>query len=557
MKVPVVFLALALVAMPVHSADVSDAPTDPAVTADLYYRIMLGEIAARRGNFGVALQQYMVAATRTDDPRVAARAFAFAMHEHHFAEAEQAASRWLELAPAALQARQALALAQIGGGRIEQAIPTLDLIRGQLAAQDRQDGFAAIAGMLSQLQDRGVAWQVLRGLRDRHQDSRFAWYYDAAGALAAGEPQAAADALQHVIELAADWAPAYLLRARIQLERGELEAAVSGLQAALERLPGDAQLRNVYARALIAANRLDEADKQFDRIAHDNPKDMSARLALAALASEAKQYDRALGYLQEVLQSGESLPDAWFELGRVEEARGNWAVAESWYRKITEGDRLLPALVRLGALRLESGDREGMHAWFAQQRIAHPDDAVTLYLGEAEVLRHKDLYEPAYAVLTSGLAANPESVDLLYARALVAERLDKLDVTESDLRRVLAIDPEHAQALNALGYTLADRTDRLSEAEPLIRRALEKLPGDAAVLDSMGWVLFRLGRAGEGLPYLQRAHGLSDEPEITAHLIEVLWTLDRHDEARQLWTDASARTPDDRYLLQLKGRLGW
>lgn len=541
------------------------APSTPAAAAppsvvrdtDVWYRILLGELAARRGRLDVAVQQYVEAAGASDDVRVAERAFAIALYARDATAAVAIARRWNALLPEAISPKQALALALVESNDPDAADSALETLRAHFAAQDQQDGYAAVANLLSQVRDRQAAWHALERLRTHQPDSRFGWYYTAAAALAAGESVAADRALAAALALAPDWAPAWQMRARLVLDRGDLPAALAVLSEAVEKLPKDAALRTAYARALILADRYDEAGVQFDLLLHDNPHDNNARLALAGLAVEAKQYARAIDLLKELLATGENAADIRYQLGRVEETRGDYAAAAGWYEQVQDGERRVGARIRLGAIKLAQGDEAGMHAWFNAERAAHPDDAIPLFLGEAEALRQKDLYTTAWGVLTAALAGYPDDVELLYAHALVSEQLDRIDVTEADLRRVLAIDPEHGQALNALGYTLADRTDRLAEAEDLIRRALEKLPSDAAVLDSMGWVLYRQGKTAEALPYLQRAQGLSVEPEILAHLVEVLWTLERRDEARRLWELGAQRTPEDRYLKQVREKLGW
>ena len=143
------------------------------------------------------------------------------------------------------------------------------------------------------------------------------------------------------------------------------------------------------------------------------------------------------------------------------------------------------------------------------------------------------------------------NADLLYARAMLAEKLDRLDILERDLRAILGTEPDHAEALNALGFTLADRTDRYDEALVLLERAIELKPDDYYVIDSMGWVLYRVGRLEEAIQYLRRAFALSEDPEVAAHLGEVLWVMGRKAAAREIWDTALQTTPDDANLLEV------
>ena len=160
------------------------------------------------------------------------------------------------------------------------------------------------------------------------------------------------------------------------------------------------------------------------------------------------------------------------------------------------------------------------------------------------------------AVLDAALGSYPEQADLLYARAMVAERIDRLDLLERDLRAIIARDPNHAEALNALGYTLADRTDRHREALELVERALALEPDEHHIVDSMGWVLYRLGRHEEAAEHLRRSYEGEPDPVVAAHLGEVLWTLGRQEEAREIWESALEDAPDNEVLLETIERLG-
>ena len=176
---------------------------------------------------------------------------------------------------------------------------------------------------------------------------------------------------------------------------------------------------------------------------------------------------------------------------------------------------------------------------------------VGIYLVEGEVLRNADRYEDAMKLYDDALERLPGNNDLLYARALMAERIDRLDILMSDLQAVLDKEPDNAHALNALGYTLVDRTSRYKEASKYIRRAYELLPNDAAIIDSMGWLQYRLGNHEEALKHLTRAYDLNDDSEIAAHLGEVLWVMGEHQRARKVWNRGLENAPKDKRLLEV------
>jgi Tfp pilus assembly protein PilF len=173
----------------------------------------------------------------------------------------------------------------------------------------------------------------------------------------------------------------------------------------------------------------------------------------------------------------------------------------------------------------------------------------------AELYSAQKEYQRAFDLLTVALQKNPGQRELLYTRAMVAEKLDKFDVLESDLQLLLQKNPEDANALNALGYILVDRTDRYQEAEGYLRRAIALEPDATVIIDSYGWLLFKQGETQQALEYLQRAYKQEQEGEIAAHLIEVLWVSGQHGDARDLMKQALETVEDKVPLHKLLKRI--
>jgi tetratricopeptide (TPR) repeat protein len=183
------------------------------------------------------------------------------------------------------------------------------------------------------------------------------------------------------------------------------------------------------------------------------------------------------------------------------------------------------------------------------------DQEIQVKQAEAQLLQDARDYQGAYAVLSEALADEPDSADLLYDVAMVAEKLDRLDEVESRLKRVIELKPDNAQALNALGYTLVDRTQRAAEGMKLIEKAHALAPSDPFILDSMGWAYFRLGNLSESEKFLRRALDERPDPEIAAHLGEVLWAKGERDRAQEVWQSQLKETPDNPVLLNTVRRL--
>ncbi|MFO1371957.1 MAG: tetratricopeptide repeat protein [Candidatus Competibacteraceae bacterium] len=529
----------------------------PSPHAELMYQVLTAELAGKREQLDVALDNYQRAATASNDPKITERAAMLALLMKDNTAALELTQRWHTLAPTSEQSRQALALALLRNGRVDEALSHLEAVRQASSAKDKQQGFATVASLLSQVDDKQAALRVMQQFRDRNPRSAFAQYYYAMLAAANGDREQALISLDAALAREPKLIPAHLLRIRILLDRGDTNGALASLAKAVATLPRDRNLRMNYARLLVNAGQLDKARREFATLLKQNPKDTDSLYALGVLASEVRQFDLAERYFLELIKRNIRLADAYFELGRIEEQRNNYAKAREWYGRVAGDERYLTAQTRMGIVLAKAGDTAAVSQHFETLRRGNPQNSITLYLAEAEALREADRNQDAFDALDRALALHPNDKDLLYARALVAEKLNRLDLLEQDLRAIIAADPKNGQALNALGYTLADRTDRYQEALGYIEQALVLLPNDAAVLDSMGWIQHRLGDNAKALEYLRRAYQLNPDPEIATHLSEVLWASDQREEAKRIWRESLTKNPESPYLRKLKERLGW
>ncbi|MBL8250080.1 MAG: tetratricopeptide repeat protein [Candidatus Competibacter sp.] len=532
-------------------------PLQASSRAELTYQILAAELAGKREQLDVALANYRQAAAASKDPQIAERATMLALLMKDSAASLELAQRWQSLAPNSDQARQAMALALLRNGRVDEATDYLESVRRLASAKDKQQGYATLASLLNQVEDKPAALRVMRHFRDRAPDSAFAQYYFALLAAASNERAQALPALDLALKRDSKLASAHQLRTHILLDQGANDAALAGLAKAVADLPRDRNLRMNYARLLIDAGQLDKARREFSTLLNQNPKDTESIYALGLLASETRQFDLAQSYFLDLIKRNARLADAYYELGRIEEQRGAYQKAREWYARVKGEERYLNAQMRMGAVLAKLENTETVSQHFASLRRNNPQNSINLYLAEAEALREADRPREAFDTLDRALETHPNDKELLYARALAAERLDWLDILERDLRAILASDPKNGQALNALGYTLADRTDRYQEALGYIEQALALLPEDAAVLDSMGWVQYRLGNAAKALEFLRRAYRINPDAEIAAHLSEVLWVSGQRDEAKRIWRSALTKQPDNRQLRDLQQRFSW
>ena len=522
------------------------------LTSDLVYAVLVADVAAQRGDPRLAFTYYLLAAQLASDPSLAQLAARAALTLDDREAEHRAAKLWLQLAPESLEAQQLAAYVALKADDIPTALEHLRRVIG-LAHEREKDGYLHAARLLAGVEPVQRRLDLLRSLIAEDGDTPEAYYALALVAAGAERYDEAVTATRRALELKPDWSEPRMFLVRLLLGQNKRAEARKTLESFLEKSPDDRGLRMLYAQLLVDEREYSSARGVFERMLSKAPKEPDVLFALGILSLQLDDTASAREYFTRLNDTGQRKDDAAFYLGQVEEDAGNMDAALSWYAKVG-GDNESDAQVR--AARIYAGQGQIGRAREVLQRLRdeHADNAVALFLIEGEILKGVGLDQDAMAVYDGALMLHPGNADLLYARALHAARMDRLDILERDLSAVLAQDPQNAEALNALGYTLADRTDRLAEALGYIRRALELKPDEPAILDSMGWVQYRLGHLQEALKYLKRAVERTRDGEIAAHLGEVLWALGERDEAWKVWEGALAEFPDHAYLLQVIGR---
>jgi tetratricopeptide (TPR) repeat protein len=344
------------------------------------------------------------------------------------------------------------------------------------------------------------------------------------------------------------WAQAAILHAQV-LRKASLDEAIAFYRSFVERYPDSKEVRLQLAREYAGARRNAEARAEFKSVERLSGTDPQVPYAIGLLSLQLEDAAEAESAFRRALGLGHPDPGAvYLGLGQAAELAKHPDEALDWYHKVDAGDRLR-AQMRIASL---IAKRDGLAKGRAYLQGIEPrtqEERIQMVQIEAQLLRDAKAWQDTYDVLSQAVERFPESFELLYDRAMAAERVDKLDVLEADLRRVIELKPDYAHAYNALGYTLADRTDRLDEAYELIGKAVKLSPEDPFILDSLGWVQYRRGQLDDALRNLRAAYRVRPDPEIAAHLGEVLWKMGQRDEADRVWKTALNDHPDHETLL--------
>jgi len=526
-------------------------PSD--LTESLMFRIMLAEIAHQRGQPQIAVQAYLELARETRDPRVAQRATEIAWNARLFPAALEAAGIWLRADPESQRARQVIAALLVNQAMLSEALPHL---QNWLAADPANVGptFLQIATLVSRHQDRKAAWRLMQTLAEPYPDLPEAHLAVAQAAWSAEEIDASLAESRAALELRPEWEVAALFQAQALQRRSNAEA-LAFLAEYLSRYPKAKDARLNYARLLVTQKQYAEARKQFEALVSEYPQNADVAMAVALLAMQASDHDAAEVQLKRALEANYKDPDAVrLYLGQVNEERKRFDEALKWYGSVTHGEQYISAQARYAGVLAKQGRLADARKHLQDAGPQNDQQRVQLILAEGNLLREASAYKEAFELLSQSLEARPDHPDLLYDHAMIAEKVKRIDVLESNLRRLIKLKPDHAHAYNALGYTLADRSDRLDEARSLIETGLKLSPDDPFIMDSMGWVLYRLGQNEEALGYLRRAHAQRSDAEIAAHLGEVLWVAGERDEARAVWNNALKQTPSNEVLQETMRR---
>lgn len=532
------------------------APEKPKVyssfSEDTVFSLLSAELAGQRNRFDIALDNYVTQAINTQDPGISERAFRIAEYLGADQAALDSSLIWAKNAPNDLEAQRAAAVQLARAGRYDDSMAYMEkVLQGK---GDTHFDFLALSAADTDQDTRNGLMKSFDRLLLRHPKNSQLIFGKALLLQQDGDAKDALTLLEKNPPEAGEIAP-ILLRARLLQSLNRGDEALPLLEKSIRKYPDDKRLRLTYARLLVEQDRMDDAKTQFSSLVQQYPEDDELRYSLALVCLEAKAWNEAKGYLEDLIARESHVDSAHLNLGRIAEERNDPQGALIEYALVGPGNDYLPAQLRQSDILMNNGRTAEAQSRLARARDEQPDYAIQLYLIEAETLSANKQDDRGWAVLDKALKQYPDDLNLLYTRAMLAEKRNDLAQMEKDLRLIIKRDPDNAMALNALGYTLSDRTTRYAEAKALIEHAHQLNPEDPAVLDSLGWVNFRLGNLDEAERYLRQALERFPDQEVAAHLGEVLWANGKQREAKQIWGKFLKEQPDSPTLRSTIKRL--
>lgn len=525
-------------------------PTD----SDVMYHVMAAEVLGAEGNFQGAAAEYLEAALSSDDPEIAERATRVAVSADDWQMVALASDRWAVLDPQSLDARQLATGSRLREGDYSGAEYQLAKIL-DLTEDNRTRGWGIVVSLLTPARDQARAKKVLNNLLldFNAEDNADALFARSQMSARTGSLDLAGNYIERAIKLEPGRADLLAWSGRLAVNRQNHQLALMRYRQAWEVSDRDPSIAMSYAE-LLKRNKQPKAAQAILAELPDTPEMRFTRIVFALELGDRGQAQLLYDGFSEA--GYKDLSETSFQAAQSAELLGLKQEAVDWYAQV-EGERTIRSIMRLAYLLAELGDIDEARNRLAQLRI-QTDARIKSqsFQAEAQILQEADRLDEAILVLNQALESLPDDAGLRYIRALLAVNLGYLKLAESDLRQIIASQPDNAAALNALGYTLADLTDRYGEAEQLIFQAYELQPDESSIIDSMGWISYRLGRLKQAEMYLKKAWQADKGAEIAAHLGEVLWVSGRRNEAKAVWQAGTRIEADNDILIKTLQRFG-
>lgn len=525
-----------------------------AINPDVLFMLLSAEIAGQRGHYDLAYQGYMEAARQVKDPKPAERAAMIAMYMKDNKKINQALSLWLKNDPKNINARKLALLTSLR----EKDKPNSISHMNELLTADPAGFEKTLFELADGLQQEGnisFLYDVLEDMSVQNPKQPSVFYAQSVMALQMKKLDEAETKIQQALLIQPDWDKALVLQGQIAVAGGDLDKAERLLRQASTKYPDNEKISKIYAQLLIRKADYEAAGDVYQQLIARNPNDFDSQFALALVHFQLDRDDKAEEIFTQLAEQPKWSNQASFYLGKLEEKRGNVDKAVAWFDKVGQGAYEFEAPLAAVAVLLKDKQFDAADVRLKTMEMRFPKQAVRITIMRAEVLSQQKKNQEAFQLLSNFLQQQPDNKDVLYTRALMAERIGRFDVLETDLKKILEKNPESAEALNALGYSLLDYPNRYAEAEKYLIKALRLQPDEPVIMDSYGWLQFKLGNPAKALIYLEQAYEKQQENEIAAHLAEVLWSLGRKDEARKLFNKAVKESPDDEYLLDFQKRI--
>lgn len=524
---------------------------------EFVFKYLAAEVAGQRGELGLSTKLFYDLAKSSRDVRLAERAAKVAMYSKNAQAALETAKLWLELDANSTEAQQAATQLYVINGDLNAA---KTLLQKLLEKEDtRANGFLYLNTLLSHHANKNAVLTLVQDLAAPYPKLAEAHFTIGQAAFQANNLPLALSETARANQLRPNWEIAAIQQADILFNEAP-DQAISFYRSFLNDTPDANDARLNLARMLIKQSRFNEAKPELlklSKLANSNPEIL---VVVGLLSVQSNEFADAERYFLQALESNIKNKDPiYLYLGQIAEKNNNHTEAIGWYGKVQQpgekassqqADHYLDAKLSMANVISRTQGADAAIQMLDDLENLSDAQLAQVITAQANLLAQAKRFQESYELLGKAVANMPNANELIYDYAMAAERVQQFTVLETQLRKLIKIKPDFAQAYNALGYSFADRSVKLEEANKLIAKALELSPNDHYIMDSMGWVQYRLGNLDKAFEYLNKAYNLQNDSEIAAHLGEVLWKQGKQDEAGKIWAEALKASPENDALLR-------
>ena len=521
--------------------------------AEFVYKFLLAEIAAQRGDLTSAGHLYYDLAKLTKNIPLAQRATNIAGYARNGRLALDSAELWRQLDNDSLEAKQILAELFISSGNLAKARPIIEKLLEQ--EKTRADGFLYLNNLLSKVENKKNALRFILAISKPYPELAEAHFSIAHTAYFAGDIKLAEKELDITESIKPNWETAALFRGYM-LAIDWPEKALEFYQSFLKVNSNSNEVRLEYAKILANLKMYSKAKSEFLRLVDGSLASPEISLTVALLSLELNDNILAEKFFNQALERGYSDRDKiQIYLAKIYLDRKEPDLAIKFLDKISSGQLFVEAKVLTAEIIAEHRSVDDGIASLSKYKNLSLDDKLQFLKAKTSLLYNNNRQQDAFDLMKAADSNFNNSAEFKFDYAMLAEKMGNLLLMEELLKEAIKIKPDYAYAYNALGYSYADRNIKLADAKKYIEIALSISPNNHYIMDSMGWLHFRMGNIEIALQFIEKAYKIQKDPEIAAHLGEVLWKMGKLKQAEKVWEESIKTYPSNTVLLETFERL--
>jgi len=537
----------------------ANAKPDPSSNADNYtnpdlvFRLLLAEIASQRGELNLASELFLDLAKQTDSALLAERATRLTGFTRNGTIALEASKVWNELNKDSIDAQQALSEILIANNKLNEAKPILQKLL--LKEKTRASGFLYLNSMLSHVSDKKAVLILVTDLAQPYPKLAEAHFAIVHAAWVGKDQKVYEKELATINQIKPDWEMPALFKGQI-LAKESPEKALNFYSDFLSKYPKSNDVRLEFAKLLTNGRKFNEAKNEFIKLVSASNSSAEITLAVALLSVELEDYDLAEKYfLQSLKKNPKDKDQIFIYLAKIADKKNQGDVAITWLNKVGNGNHFIESKLIAAEIIAKKESIDKALVFLSTLKSDSQDEKLSIVQLKTSLLTRSNRHQEAFQLLQNEAPNFAQSPEFKFDYALLADKLNKYDLMEKLLREAIKIRPDYAVAYNALGYSFADRNINLEDAKKYIELALSISPNNHYILDSMGWLYFRLGKLESALSFIQKAYDVQPDPEIAAHLGEILWAQGKKKEANDVLELSLQSFPDNEVLKEAFKRL--